>query len=278
MLNENGSKLNGLKLQNNGIYWQIFHRIIWTTMPDNTIHEPWFSLLKEIDDSLESEISFHCFGAFAITVQFGLPRETSDVDVMSGIVRDHYRNLTEKAGKDSPLHKKYGVYLDLVGAIASVPDDYEERLIQIDTPFEKIRFSVMEVHDIILAKISRNQPKDIQDVEYLARTADLDVALLEERYYSELQYNIIGAPERAEGTLRTWIDLITEIREIAGARLDSPPAWGAVATASDDEVVEAGLNILKERYHQELRTYLEREDLTLELWIEMIKESQNQRW
>lgn len=182
-------------------------------MPDNTIHEPWLSLLKEINDSLQSEISFHCFGAFAITVQFGLPRETSDVDVMSGIVQDHYGKLTEKAGKDSPLHKKYGVYLDLVGAIASVPDDYEDRLIEIDTPFKMIRFYVMEVHDIILAKISRNQPKDIQDVEYLAQIADIDVTLLEKRYYSELQYNIIGPPERAEGTLRTLIDMITEIRE-----------------------------------------------------------------
>lgn len=43
-------------------------------------------------------------------------------------------------------------------------------------------------------------------------------------------------------------------------------------------VVPFDLDTLKDRYHQELRTYLgnpEREDLTLELWIEMILESQN---
>ena len=43
-------------------------------------------------------------------------------------------------------------------------------------------------------------------------------------------------------------------------------------------VVPFDLDILKSRYHNELRIYLgipEREDLTLKLWIEMIEESQN---
>jgi len=181
-------------------------------MPDNVIEEPWLSFLKEIDDSLESEISFHCFGAFAITVQFGLARETSDVDVMSGIVREHHDNLVALAGKDSLLHKKYRVYLDLVGAIATVPDDYEERLIPIITPFKNIQFYVMEVHDIVLAKVCRDQPKDIQDVEYLARVANLDTELLKERYRSELQHKVIGPPERADGTFSYWISVIKEIQ------------------------------------------------------------------
>lgn len=49
-----------------------------------------------------------------------------------------------------------------------------------------------------------------------------------------------------------------------------------MASASDDEVVGADLDILKQRYHEELRIYLgnpEREDLTLQLWLEMIEES-----
>jgi hypothetical protein len=181
-------------------------------MPDNVIEKPWLSLLQEIDDSLESSISFHCFGAFAITVQFGLPRETSDVDVISGIVREHYGELVDLAGKNSPLYKKHSVYLDVVGSIATIPDNYEDRLIPIITPFKWIRFYVMEVHDIVLTKISRDQPKDIQDVEHLAKTVSLDTKLLRRRFKSELQHNIIGPPERAEQTLEYWINVIKEIQ------------------------------------------------------------------
>lgn len=181
-------------------------------MSANVIDEPWLSFLKEIDDSLESEISFHCFGAFAITIQFGLPRETSDVDVMSGIVREHHDKLVTLAGKDSALHKKHLVYLDVVGAIATVPDNYDERLIPIAAPFSKIRFFVMEVHDIVLAKLCRDHPKDIQDVEYLARVTRLDTGLLRERYTSELRHNVIGPLEIRDGALEFWINAINEIQ------------------------------------------------------------------
>jgi len=181
-------------------------------MPANLIEDPWLSFLKEIDDSLRSKIAFHCFGAFAITIQFGLPRETSDVDVMSGVVREHQDKLVDLAGKDSSLHKKHSVYLDVVGAIATVPDNYEDRLIPIAAPFSKIRFYVMEVHDIVLAKLCRDHPKDIQDVEYLARVTRLDTGLLKERYRSELRHNVIGPLDRADGILEYWINVVNEIQ------------------------------------------------------------------
>lgn len=181
-------------------------------MSNNIVDEPWLSFLKEIDDSLESEVSFHCFGAFAITVQLGLPRQTADVDILSAVVRDQYQTLLELAGKESPLHKKHRVYLDLVGAIASVADDYEERLIHVTTPLKRIRLYVMEVHDIVLTKLSRNQPKDIQDVEYIAKTVGLDTDLLGRRYESELRHNIIGPPERADGTLAFWLQMIKDLQ------------------------------------------------------------------
>jgi len=177
------------------------------------IPEPWLSFLKEIDDSIESEVSFHCFGGFAITLQFGLTRETSDIDVMAAVARDQYKELFDLAGKDSPLNEKHKVYLDLVGAIAVVPDDYQERLIPIvSTPFKNVRLYVMEPHDIILAKLGRDHPKDIQDVEYLASVTELDTRLLKDRYQTELSHNVIGPPERMAGRLEYWIGVINERR------------------------------------------------------------------
>ena len=182
-------------------------------MTNKPIPEPWLSFLQKIDDSLESEVPFHCFGGFAIDVLYGLPRETADVDIMATVVRYRYDELFELAGKGSALHKKYKLYLDLVGAIAVVPDDYEERLIAIATKFKHIRLFVMEPHDIVLAKLGRAASKDIQDIMYLAKVANLDTKLLRERYDSELSHNVIGPPERAEGTLTYWINTVNEIQE-----------------------------------------------------------------
>ena len=182
-------------------------------MSNKEIPEPGLSFLNEIDDSLESEISFHCFGGFAIALQYDLPRETADVDIMATVVRDRYNELFELAGKGSALHKKYKVYLDMVGAIAVIPDDYEDRLIPItEATFRHIRLFVMEPHDIVLAKLGRDAPKDIQDVMYLAKVANLNTQLLRERYEFELRDNVIGPPERAEGTLKYWISTIEEIQ------------------------------------------------------------------
>jgi hypothetical protein len=182
-------------------------------MANREIPEPWLAFLKEVDQSLDSEISFHCFGGFAITVLFGLPRETADMDVVGAVVRDRHDELQLIAGKGSRLHQKHKVYLDLVGTIAVLPDSYDERLIPIETGFlNRIRLHAMEPHDIILAKLGRDAPKDNHDVRYLAKVAELDTDLLRSRYRSELHPYVIGLPERSDRTLDHWIRMIEEIQ------------------------------------------------------------------
>lgn len=183
-------------------------------MPTKEIPEPWFSFLQEIDESLTSEVSFHCFGGFAIAMLYGLPRETSDVDVVAAVLRDSYEGLQTIAGKGSKLHQKYMIYLDLVGTIAVLPDNYDDRLIQVETStFHSIRLLVMEPHDIILAKLGRDAPKDIQDVMYLAKVAEIDTDVLRSRYRSELYPYVIGPPGRSDQTLDYWIRVIEEVQD-----------------------------------------------------------------
>lgn len=182
-------------------------------MHDKRIPEPWLQFLKDIDSRIDTEVIFHCFGGFAIKLLFGLPRETSDVDVLAALVRDKYSELVSIAGRESALNREHGVYLDLVSTIAVVPDNYDERLIKIDTPFlDKIRLYVMEPHDIVLAKLGRNSPKDIQDVIYLAKAVKLDTKLLRRRYTEELLPYVIGPEERENGKLEFWLETIQEIQ------------------------------------------------------------------
>ncbi|MGQ0542397.1 MAG: DUF6036 family nucleotidyltransferase [Blastocatellia bacterium] len=171
--------------------------------------EPWLGFLKEIDEFLKEEQQFHCLGGFVVTQQYGSVRSTSDVDFLTLVQRNDA--LSEFAGFGSPLYQKYKVYLDPVG-VAIIPDSYAERL----TPmypdcFARIRLWAMDPYDIILSKIERNSSRDREDVEYLARTLQLDLALLKDRYEREVRYQVKNE-RREDQTLNLWISMIEETR------------------------------------------------------------------
>lgn len=44
--------------------------------------EPWRSFLKELDELLKGPVELRCLGGFVITQQYGIGRETSDIDYL----------------------------------------------------------------------------------------------------------------------------------------------------------------------------------------------------
>ena len=94
------------------------------------IPEPWKSFLSEIDESLAEETRLEILGGFIITIMYGAPRTTSDVDIVAVVPNTQTRKLIELAGEFSTLPRKYGVYLDRVG-VAALPESYEDRLAEI---------------------------------------------------------------------------------------------------------------------------------------------------
>ncbi len=177
------------------------------------IPEPWLSLWKEIDEAVKEPIKLHWLGGFVITLVYGLERSTADVDVISVIPRYSAGELLEIAGEGSTLHRKHGVYLDIVG-IATVPENYEERLTEISgrEEFQNIRLFALDPYDIALAKIERNIQRDRDDVKHLARINSFDTKVLKERYENELRV-YLGNPEREDLTLKLWIEAIEEERK-----------------------------------------------------------------
>ena len=120
--------------------------------------------------------------------------------------------MIEITGEGSPLHRKYGVYLDIVG-IATVPENYEERLTKINADeFQNIKLFALDAYDIALAKIERNIQRDRDDVKHLARVTPFDVEVLKSRYQNELRV-YLGNPEREDLTLKLWTDAIEEERK-----------------------------------------------------------------
>ena len=181
-------------------------------MPFNFLPEPWKSFFSEIDESLEEEVALHCLGGFVLTMLYGLDRPTADVDVLPVGSNSATESLIGLAGQGSTLHKKYRVYLQVVG-VAQVPVNYEERLTEMfPGTFSHLRLFALDPYDLALSKLERNTQRDRDDVKHLARTLSLDLKLLQERYHKELRPDL-GNPDREDLTLKLWIEVIDEERQ-----------------------------------------------------------------
>jgi len=98
-------------------------------MPDlDRIPEPWRSFLGELDKMATDPVDFHCIGGFVVTGKYGFKRETNDLDVLSITPKLQLQDFLNKGEKGSELHRRYCVYLDVVGVIDAYPDAYEDRL------------------------------------------------------------------------------------------------------------------------------------------------------
>jgi hypothetical protein len=73
--------------------------------------------------------------------------------------------------------------------------------------YRRVLLLGLEAHDLALSKLERNSARDREDVKYLARTAPLDLAVLEGRYFSELRPYLSNV-ERHDLTLRLWLEML----------------------------------------------------------------------
>lgn len=165
---------------------------------------PWAKFLQEVDALLSRPVKLHCLGGFVLAVLYGLPRPTGDVDYISAIPLEDAGGMLQMAGRDSKLARKHGVCLQYV-TIADLPEEYETRLREMfPNRFAKLRLFALDVHDIVLAKLTRNHPVDDEDVRFLIQAGALDPAILRERYERELRPNLANQ-DRHDTTLQLWL-------------------------------------------------------------------------
>ena len=175
------------------------------------LQEPWRSFLRDVDVRLPGTVELHCLGGFVVTVLHGLPRPTADIDVLSVVPIGALGDLIELAGESSVLHRKHGVYLDIV-TVVTCPDGYEARRSEfLPGTWNGLRLFALDPDDLALAKLERHLQRDRDDVMYLARTARWDVDVWRNRGETELR-PYLGRPRREDRTLTLWIDMIQESR------------------------------------------------------------------
>jgi hypothetical protein len=163
----------------------------------------WEEFLDEIDQQLVEPVDLRCIGGFVLTQLHGLPRPTGDIDVLTTIP-SRTEKLIEIAGKGTALSAKYKLAIQIVG-VANPPEDYESRLTEMfPGRFKNLRLMALDVYDVVLTKMERNEPRDLEDFKFLARNVPLDPTVLEERYLTEQRQNLLR-PDREDGTLRFWL-------------------------------------------------------------------------
>ena len=85
--------------------------------------EPWRSFLGDLDGLLKDPVELRCPGGFVVTQQYGIGRETSDIDFLAVIAQSPDDNVETLAGLGSKLHRRYRLYMQHVG-VATPPADY----------------------------------------------------------------------------------------------------------------------------------------------------------
>ncbi len=181
-------------------------------MPQHeSVPEPWFSFLSELDAIATGPVHFHCLGGFVVTMLYRLGRTTADVDVLQITPGSEQPALARVAMQGGELHHKHGVYLDHV-TVATYPEAYASRLCEMfPGVFRHLHLMALDPYDLALTKLERNSRRDRSDVEHLARAVPFDLNLLRDRYQNELRPYLLN-PDREDDTLTFWIEIIEELR------------------------------------------------------------------
>ena len=142
----------------------------------------------------------------------GFPNaDAGDVDVLEIAPPSAARAFSQVALQGGELHRKYGIYFDLV-TVVQAPYEYESRLQRIfPGVFQHLLMMALDPDDLALTKLERNIERDRNDVRHLARTISFNLDLLRSRYQTELR-PYLGNPKRDDLTLQLWIEMIEEDR------------------------------------------------------------------
>lgn len=171
---------------------------------------PWSDFLSELDNDLSQKVELHCIGGFVLTFVHGAQRATGDLDYISIAPKDAAGEVEKLAGRDSKLAKKHKVYFQLVGGLTDLPENYDERLVDLNLGLQNLSLKVLEPYDLMLSKLTRNSPKDREDVKYLATKLKLSFRILYERFTTEMKPWVANL-ERHELTLtKVWREYFTE--------------------------------------------------------------------
>ena len=183
------------------------------------IPQPWGAFLRDVDAVLAAPrgdgppIELHCVGGFVVAMRYTLARPTADLDVFEVAPSTALEPLVSAAGKGTALAQKHGVYIDTGSRVATLPENYADRLTEIfEGALVNLRLLVPDPYDLALSKLERNIDRDREDVQLLSHARGFDLGVLRERYLTEFRPFVTGPVRRHDQTLDLWVNMIEESR------------------------------------------------------------------
>ena len=178
-------------------------------MPSNELPSPWREFLLAVGSQLSQNIEVHCLGGFVLTVVYGISRSTGDIDYLTAVPIHSIAELENAGGHDSALARRYRIHFQHVGGVPDVPENYDERLVKLELKLSRLQLLILDPYDLCLSKLTRNSPKDREDVKALANKQQLNFSILMDRYSKEMQ-TWLPNRERHELTLQLWREYFLE--------------------------------------------------------------------
>lgn len=170
--------------------------------------EPWRSFLADLDQQLSGPLELRCLGGFVVTQQYGIGRETADIDFLSVIAQSPEDDIESLAGLGSALHRKYRLYVQRV-AVATPPSGYADRVVRMfaAATWKRLRLAALDATDLALTKLERNAERDRQDFLRLAQAGFIDPDVLKGRYVRELRPYLLTRQAWHDKTLDLWLEM-----------------------------------------------------------------------
>jgi hypothetical protein len=165
-----------------------------------------------LDQRLKARVELCCLGGFVVTQQYGIGRETSDIDFLPAVKHQGNDDVETLAGLGSELHRRYRLYLQCVG-VATPPCDWATRLRPMfpDATWTHLRLFALDPVDLALSKLERNSDRDREDVVGLARAGHIDAGELKTRYFAELRPYLLSKEAWHDASLELWLEMIEDL-------------------------------------------------------------------
>jgi|SRR3989338_10357304 len=158
------------------------------------------SFLQLIAD-LDKEIELFAMGGTAMVLK-NIKEATKDIDFLTASDYKTIKELFELAGlrEKSPSKlcniwhlgdKRIDMFYDEFVMGITLPDDWRELSGHIRS-IGKLKVYILNWYDIIITKIARSEPRDIDDILVILKTQKIDFKALKSRYYKLAPVSLIA--------------------------------------------------------------------------------------
>ena len=140
------------------------------------------AFLQALDEKARRKATLYTIGGAAVTLAYAPDNRTADIDVIEAT-----EEVVELGGKDSDLAKEFGIHIEpLLEINFAAPAGWKERCQVLEIGLRKLRIKTAEAYDIVLGKLARFEPRDIEDIRAMQISHSFDPALLLDRLNNNL--------------------------------------------------------------------------------------------